>query len=287
MIHSWSIPQRSPRRKFAGHGDFVKCLTSTRLSLTGAEVLISGGADGRIIVWDISTGNKVHVLKSHLRGVLDLIVSPPHFSLESGSAGTLFGAGSVGEIRRFGFMGEKIEEIEPEKPIQVHETSIYKLLFDADGDLWTASADGDVVCIGREKGWAEEMRIKTGGWARGVGIDEIGGWVLSGGRDEDVKVWERATAKLHHTFSGHYDEITGMVLLDQLLVTISLDGTIRRWSLKPGDLQAARAEAAEKKERGNRGEIEDDVPERGDSAAETLVTEEEERELAELLEEDN
>lgn len=278
-----------------GHGDFVKCLASTRLSPTGAEVLISGGADGRIIVWDIQTGNKIHVVKAHLRGVLDLALLPVHFSPESGQVGTtiLFGAGSVGEIRRFAITGEKIKEIEAEKTIQIHETSIYKLLFDADGDLWTASADGDVVCLGREKGWGEEMRIQTGGWARAVAIDEIGGWVMSGGRDEDVKVWDRGTGKLHHSFFGHYDEITGLLVLPgQVLVSISLDGTIRQWSLKPADLQAARTKAAEmeeRREKGDGGEIDEDGVSgpRGHMAANTFVTEDEERELAELLEEED
>ena len=279
-----------------GHSDFVKCLASTRLSSTGAEVLVSGGADGRIIVWDVHTGNKIHVVKAHLRGVLDLTVLPSHFLTESGSgsagATILFCAGSVGEIRRFAITEEKIEEIEAEKAIQVHETSIYQLLFDADGDLWTASADGDIVCLGREKGWGEEMRILTGGWARGVAIDEIGGWVLSGGRDEDVKVWERGTGKLHHNFSGHYDEITGMVVLQgQVLVSISLDGTIRQWSLKSADLQAAKIKAAEMEERRERGDGgEEDIEEDGvgvsKRGADTFVTEDEERELAELLEEE-
>lgn len=285
-----------------GHSDFVKCLTSTRLSSTGAEVLVSGGADGRIIVWDVHTGNKIHVVKAHLRGVLDLTVLPSYFLTESGSVGPtqLFGAGSVGEIRRFAVTGEKIEEIEAEKAIQVHETSIYQLLFDADGDLWTASADGDIICLGREKEWSEEMRIQTGGWARGVAIDEIGGWVTSGGRDEDVKVWERGTGKLHHNFSGHYDEITGLVVLQgQVLVSISLDGTIRQWSLKSADLQAARIKAIEIEERRERGdgggeEIEEEgVSKRGGhtaaapAPADRFITEDEEKELAELLEEED
>lgn len=248
-------------------------------------MLISGGADGRIIVWDIRTGNKLHVLKPHLRGVLDLAVLPQHFSPEGESEGTIFSAGSVGEIRRFVITPNKAEEIDTEKPIQVHETSVYQLRFDEDGDLWTASADGDVVCLGREKGWAEEMRIKTGGWTRAVGIDEVGGLVVSGGRDEDVKLWERGTGKLHHTFSGHSDEITGLVLLGQMLVTVSLDGTVRRWSLRPIDLQNARREAEERKKSGEEGE--DDVPEREDTEGAELATEEEERELAELLADDD
>ena len=246
----------------------------TRLSVTGDEVLISGGADGRIIVWNVATGNKIHVLKAHLRGVLDLAVLPPsesEFAPPVGGRTTtqtiLFGAGGVGEIRRFAITPEeqqiKIEEVEPEKPIQAHETSIFKLLFDADGDLWTASADGDVVCLGlglnqqqhqqlkKENGWTAEemMRIKTGSWTRGVAIDEIGGWVLSGGRDEDVKVWDRASGELYHVFRGHFDEITGLVVLQggprQVLVSTSLDGTVRRWSLKGKDLQAAKQKQEE------------------------------------------
>lgn len=36
------------------------------------------------------------------------------------------------------------------------------------------------------------MRIRTGGgWVRDVSVDEMGGWVVGGGRDEEVRVWDR------------------------------------------------------------------------------------------------
>ncbi len=86
------------------------------------------------------------------------------------------------------------------------------------------------------------------------------------------------TGKLDHTFEGHYDEITGLVVMGQTVVSVSLDGTIRRWSLKAGDLDAAKKEAQEEKEGGGL-EKEEEVEER-------LMTEEEEKELAELMDED-
>ncbi len=85
------------------------------------------------------------------------------------------------------------------------------------------------------------------------------------------------TGKLHHTFEGHYDEITGLVVIGQMVVSVSLDGTIRRWSLKAGDLDAARKEAEEVKQGGG--------TEKDEEVEERLMTEDEERELAELMNE--
>lgn len=56
------------------------------------------------------------------------------------------------------------------------------------------------------------------------------------------------------------------------MVSISIDCTVRRWSLKPADLRAAK-EAAEN----GKGEVKEKKKE------ESLLTEEEERELAELM----
>src|SRR4051794_34828881 len=79
------------------------------------------------------------------------------------------------------------------------------------------------------------------------------------------------TGKLHHTFSGHFEEVTGLALLGQMLLSVSIDCTIRQWSLKPKDLQAAIAAAEEAK-------VGEETPK---SRTAPLITEDEERELAE------
>lgn len=65
-----------------------------------------------------------------------------------------------------------------------------------------------------------------------------------------------------------------MLLIGSLLVSVSIDATIRQWSLKPVDLQKA-IEEAEKKP------AEEEQPKQ-----ESMLTEEEERELAELMGDD-
>lgn len=66
-----------------------------------------------------------------------------------------------------------------------------------------------------------------------------------------------------------------------MAVTVGLDGTIRRWSLRPAELEDARRKKAQEAEEGEEGEGEEDG-EKGEEK-ETLMTEEEERELAELM----
>ena len=194
-----------------------------------------------------------------------------------GSSIVIFSAGSDREIRRWRISDDlsAASEIETDKPVLQHETSVYRLFFDADDDLWTASADGSVKCLSRERGWLADTTLVHGDYVRAVAVDERGGWVVSAGRDEDVKIWDRASGKLHHTFIGHFEEITGMLLTGQTLVTVSIDATIRQWSLRAEDLGKAVREAEEAK---IGVEKEAKVMQK-----QVSITDDEEKELADLM----
>jgi len=165
-------------------------------------------------------------------------------------------------------------EVEP-SPIIAHETSIDALHFDSDGDLWTASADKTAKCLSRGREWAEDSTFEHPDFVRDVAIDEDGGWLVSVCRDEEVRVWDKSSGKLHHTFSGHFEEVTGLLLLGQRVISVSIDATVRQWSLKPQELAKAIQEAEDER----LGKEEDKEPER----KEGMMTAEEEAELAELL----
>lgn len=68
-----------------------------------------------------------------------------------------------------------------------------------------------------------------------------------------------------------------------VLVSISIDCTIRRWSLNPADLKKA-VEAVKNDQPNEEKEKEKEKPKAGEENPSTM-TEEEERELAELMEE--
>ncbi|KAL8762327.1 MAG: hypothetical protein Q9184_001634 [Pyrenodesmia sp. 2 TL-2023] len=287
-IWSWSVADRRQLLRYRGHTDFVKCVVTVRLSLN--DVIVSGGADASIVVWDVKTGKRIHVLKGHTRGVLGLAIDPLTYdtddNLKDASKDvTIFSAGSDREIRRWRIGLDKAEQLDAEQPILAHETSVYALRFDADGDLWTASADGTTKCLSRSHEFQPDATIKHGDYVRAVAIDEIGGRIVTAGRSEDIKIWDRGSGNLVHVFDGHFDEVSGLVLFEQRCVSVGIDCTVRTWSLKTEDMQNARRKQEVDQQRRIAGEdVVDDQHTK--TVAQGGLTEEEEQELAELMQND-
>ncbi|KAJ5771020.1 uncharacterized protein N7511_003071 [Penicillium nucicola] len=260
-VWSWDATSGQVRQKYEGHADFVRSITSARLR--GEDLLISGGADAQVLVFKISTGERIETFKGHARGIQDLAVDPESEDLQP----IVFSAGSDREIRQFSiFDSSNIPD-----PLLPHETSVYKLFFDNDGDLWTASADKTAKCLVRADSWKANMTLEHPDFVRDVVVHETGGWVVTACRDEEVRVWNRSTGELYHTFSGHFEEVTGLVLVGSTVVSVGIDATIRQWSLRPDELQKS-VELAKTP-----------VVEEEEPKAESMLTEEEERELAELM----
>jgi WD40 repeat protein len=272
-IWRWPIEQtKSTVENFKAHVDFIKCLLSVQIG--HRNLIISGGAEGDIIIWD-SPATKLHTIRGQSRAIQDLVLDP--FSDPANPV--IFVATSEREILHFtlptaeplNFKGLILSD-----PIIAHETSVYKLFFDSDGDLWTASADKTAKHLVREDSWKADTTLEHPDFVRDIVVHERGGWVITACRDEEVRVWNSSTGDLHHTFSGHFEEVTGLCLIGDLVVSVSIDATVRQWSLKPADLATAREEAANPKAI--------DEAELVKANPEASLTEDEERELKELME---
>jgi len=257
------------------------------------QCLISGGADCKIIVWDTTTGERLHTLRDksdNMMALQDLALDPED---STASELILVSSSSDPHIRRWRISSSSWSQIldtsqaattqskAARDTILEHETSVYKVIFsgeDEDCDLWTASADGSAKCLSRTRGWSTEDSYSHGDYVRAVAVTSD--WVITAGRDEDVKVWDRATGKLWHIYEGHYEEVTGLVLLDgdKKIVSVSIDGTVRTWALGKADLNKARIEREEKQ----KGQVKEEEP----KPKKSLLSEEEEAELAELMDSD-
>ncbi|KAI1826879.1 WD40-repeat-containing domain protein [Xylaria intraflava] len=285
-IWSWDRETKAPGRKYSGHTDFVKAVTCVKIG--SKDCLISGGADKKIIVWDIATGSRIHVIQDQVVSMMSiqaLVIDPLESTPETA---VLVSASSDPHIRRWRITDsavEQIQEASPSEPnslrhtILEHDTTVYKLLFDTEGeevDLWTSSGDGTAKCLSRQKGFTTEDIIKHGGHVRAVAVTDQ--WVITAGRDEDVKVWDRASGKLYCVLEGHYNEVTDLVILDQgsRVVSVSIDGTVRTWPLDKSELDKVNKER-EERANGVKKEV-------SEEAADGLMTAEEEAELAALME---
>jgi WD40 repeat protein len=288
-------------QQYKGHSDFVKTLLTTTISST--PILISGGADAKIIVWDILTGKKIHTLRDKsdkMMALQSLAIDP----VESTEERLVLVSGSSDPfIRRWSITLESATQIydapspgQKEKAndsILQHETSVYALLFDptlsaqdgeeaGDLNLFTASADGTAKSLSRQRGWVAEETFEHGDYVRAVAVTSE--WVITAGRDEDVKVWDRSSGTLEVILEGHFEEVTALVVLPDItgvgehVVSVSIDGTVRTWPLDKKGLLKIKTEAEEKR----KGVVKEEVP----VVKESLMTAEEEAELAELMDSD-
>lgn len=275
-IHTVKLGRNEPAKLLSGHTDFVKCLLAT--SLNGKPILISGGADSSIIVWDVGSGKQVHKLKSPSKSIQDLAIDPkslPERSSEPGGSLTLFVASNGREIRRYHVSLEAAHEL-PESvddPILAHETSIYKVCFDSEGDLWTTSADKSAKHLVRSRGWEADTTFQHPDFVRDIVVAEDHGVVVTACRDEEVRVFDLASSKLVCTYGGHFEEVTGLVRSGSRIISASIDGTVRRWGLRKQDMETYREEVKRAAE-GDAG---------GGAKKEGMLTAEEEAELAELM----
>jgi WD40 repeat protein len=289
-IWSWDLASKTPGRKYVGHTDFVKAVVCATAG--GKDLLISGGADKKIMVWDVATGTRLHTLQDSAVNMLSIQDLAVDHASSTADEVSLISASSDPHIRRWKIRldgWEQVVEASPDAPdtdrrtILEHETTVYKLVLDPDGgdeaDLWTSSGDGTAKCLSRMRNFSPEDTFHHGDHVRAVAVTEQ--WVITAGRDEDIKFWDRTSGKLHCSLVGHYDEVTELVVLRGLsgsgdrVCSVSIDGTVRTWPLEKAGLDAAVQEQEkpveeEKKEAGGDG----------------LLSAEEEAELAALLDDD-
>lgn len=182
-VWSWDVASRQQKQKYEGHSDFVKSVITARLK--GEDYLITGGADAKIFVFKIGINERTQAFDFPGRAVQDLTLDPELEETEP----VLFSADSDREIRQFKLLGGDAPE-----PLTAHETSVYKLFFDQDGDLWTASADKTAKCLVRSDKWKPNLSLEHPDFVRDVVVHEAGGWVVTACRDEEVRVWNRSVS---------------------------------------------------------------------------------------------
>ncbi|GAB1313214.1 WD repeat-containing [Madurella fahalii] len=289
-IWSWDLASRTPGRKYIGHTDFVKAVVCARVG--GKDVLISGGADKKIMVWDIASGARLHTLQDSVINMLSIQDLAIDHASSSEDEVCLISASSDPHIRRWKIRPdgwEQVVETSPDTPgterrtILEHETTVYKLVLERDGDevdLWTSSGDGTAKCLSRLRSFACEDSFHHGDHVRAVAVTDQ--WVVTAGRDEDIKFWDRASGNLYCSLVGHYDEVTELVVLrgasgsSERLCSLSIDGTIRTWPLEKARLDATVKEQEEPSEH----------KEEEETGGNGLLSAEEEAELAALMDED-
>nr|CAG8548766.1 13662_t:CDS:2 [Entrophospora candida] len=235
------------------------------------EYLITGSWDKNLRKWNTKTKESIFTFLGHEDFVKSLVISQSKSILYSGSSDKL--------IRSWNLVtGKQL------KSFQGHTRGIGDLALGGDGDeyekfLYSASSDMYI----RKWNTSTDITLEHPDFVKCLVVAHP--YVISGSRDETIRIFDIGSEELVDIIEAHYDEVSCLVVKGTMLYSGSLDGTIRKWSITAKDIA----------ERIKKNSIKDDDDKISDSKPSTTTTDtqtssvmtmEEELELEELLRDD-
>ncbi|KAJ3129118.1 hypothetical protein HK098_002359 [Nowakowskiella sp. JEL0407] len=268
----WDAKTRETTITFKGHTDFVKCLALYE------SFLFTGSSDSSIRQWNHKTGECLKIIKGHTRAVEDIII---HFPIVENMTDeemqnqkpNLVSCSSDCSLRKW--------DIESGKQVGIlegHLTSVYAVR-EYDGSIWSASADNMV------KRWDLETSTPDSSYdhpdfAKCLAV-VMGTYLITGSRDENIRIWHISTEKCVGILEGHFGEISALHVVGDTLYSGSLDTTIRTWKIDETTIKELKTPEVLIPE--VEVQVADSKVANAAGPSESLMTAEEEQELAELM----
>lgn len=193
-------------KSLIGHNDFVKCI-----HFVNHKVIISGSSDKTIRVWNLEEDECTSVIK--VMSAVQSICIAEEF---------IFVATSDSVISKYTLQGNLISSLNG------HETSVFGLFQTDSETLFSCSADNTVI---QWDLYSEKVadRYSHEDWV--TAITFWNGKLVTASRDGKIRIISIATGNVEHVFWGHFDHISAIGLLDDKLISVSLDCTLRSWSI--------------------------------------------------------
>jgi hypothetical protein len=269
--HVLSSDRRNPPQPFVGfdgHTGGVRCV---EFSADG-KLLLSGGTDNTVRVWDTATGKALKVLRGHAGQVRachfapdgEMLLSAGHdhlaklWDLAGYEEVRVFG-GRVLEGHRDAILGAafspdgrqvvtasrdrtaKTWDFKTGKELRLfregHEFLASASIFFPDGQkLLTAAVDNTTRIWDIATG-TQLLALDGTGPSAAVALSSDGRWVLTGSDAQTAKLWDAPTGELLRTLSGHRQEVSAVAISpdNTLLFTGDRMGQCRLWDAKTGE----------------------------------------------------
>lgn len=233
-------------------------VTALLFSKSGRE-LISGGADGNLRIWDIASGQSQRLIRVYETGIRSLAISPDGTTLVAGSGDRVASVWEVetgAEIRRWEAHDSAVNAIvfAPEGTsfmtagedgvtkrwktdngdllitCDAHREPIHALAIAPDGQtVATGSKDGQLVLWNPRTGLDRRALPRHGSALRCLQFSDDGLSFVAAGDSGGIRVWEISSLSQRQALTGHTKSVTGLSLMGNHLITVSLDGTTKLW----------------------------------------------------------
>ncbi|KAK9423884.1 putative WD40-repeat-containing domain protein [Seiridium unicorne] len=179
------------------------------------DVLVSGGCDRDVRVWDMVTGACLHTLRGHTSTVRCLKMSDANTAI-SGSRDTTL---RVWDIRTGVCRNVLVGHQASVRCLEIKGDIVVSGSYDATAKIWSIS---EGRCL----------HTLTGHFSQIYAIAFDGQRVVTGSLDTSVRVWDANTGEPVAVLQGHTSLVGQLQLRGNTLVTGGSDGSVRVWSLE-------------------------------------------------------
>ena len=214
---------------FDVNGDHQKTLQGHLMGVWAmvpwGDLLVSGGCDRDVRVWNLASGCAQFTLRGHTSTVRCLKMSDATTAI-SGSRDTTL---RIWDLKKGLCKHVLIGHSASVRCLEIHGDIVVSGSYDTTAKIWSIS---EGKCL----------RTLTGHFSQIYAIAFDGKKIATGSLDTSVRIWDPNDGKCLHVLQGHTSLVGQLQMRDDILVTGGSDGSVRVWSLT--DYQAIHRLAA-------------------------------------------
>ncbi|KAL4893057.1 WD40-repeat-containing domain protein [Aspergillus ambiguus] len=178
------------------------------------DILVSGGCDREVRVWNMATGAGIYLLRGHTSTVRCLKMSDEHTAI-SGSRDTTL---RIWDLTTGTCKNVLAGHQASVRCLAIHGDLVVSGSYDTTARIWS-------IAEGRC------LRTLSGHFSQIYAIAFDGKRIATGSLDTSVRIWDPKSGQCHAILQGHTSLVGQLQMRGDTLVTGGSDGSVRVWSL--------------------------------------------------------